>query len=183
MRAPLALLLGGALLAAAPAFAQDAAPEPRSLEQRAGALEDEAAIERLILDYGRHLDALDFASFAALFAEDAAYNGQTGPAAIEASMIATFGPDSGAVWTTDFHIVGNILVDLYPDGDEEAAAATARWVFVSPGPDNAPKPVLAGRYVDSFTRTPDGWRFASRQIINDMAMQGFPAVRAEWGAQ
>jgi len=167
-----------AFLAAAPAAAQEA-----SLDQRVQALRDEAEIERLILDYGRHLDALDFAAFAALFAEDGEWHGggtpAVGPAEIEARMIAGFGPDSGAVWTTDFHIVGNIMVDL--DGD--TASATSRWVFVSPGPDGAPKPVLAGRYTDTFTRTQSGWRFASRRLVNDMAMEGFPAVRAEWDAR
>lgn len=168
------IVLGGALLAA-PAIAQDA-----DVEARIQALRDEADIKALIVDYGRHLDALDFASFAALFAEDAQYNGQTGPEAIEAGMIAAFGPDSGTVWTDDFHIVGNIIVDL--EGD--AASATSRWIFVSPGADTGAgrtvTPVLAGRYTDTFTRTPDGWRFASRRLLNDMAMQGFPAVRAEW---
>lgn len=172
IRAALAL----ALLAAAPAFAQ--AP---GLEPRAQALEDEAGIRRLIFDYGRHLDAQDFAAFAALFAEDGVWNGAaTGPAAIEAAMESSFGEGSGAVWTTDFHIVGNIIVDLYPDGDGDSASAVSRWIFVSPGPDGTPKPVLAGRYLDTFTRAPDGWRFAARRLVNDMMMDDFPAIRAGW---
>lgn len=173
-----------ALLAASPAFAQETqTPEERALEARAGALEDEAAIRRLILDYGRRLDALDFESFAALFAEDGEWHGggapAVGPAHIAARMEASFGEGSGAVWTTDHHVAGNIMIDLAGD----TASATSRWIFVSPGPDGAPKPVLAGRYNDTFVRTPEGWRFAARRLVNDMAMEGFPAVRAGWGAE
>lgn len=169
--------LSALILLAAPASGR---VQDGDVAGRARMLADEAAIERLILDYGRHLDALDFASFAALFADDAEYNGQVGPAAIEASMNSAFGPGSGTVWTDDFHIVGNILIDV--DGD--TASAASRWIFVSPGADagagRTVHPVLAGRYNDTFVRTPDGWRFASRALVNDMAMDGFPGVRPGW---
>ncbi len=172
------VLAAALLIAAAPCAG---AAQQGDVAARVQALADEAAIERLILDYGRHLDAKEYDAFAALFAEDGEWHGGggapvVGPEAIEAAMVASFGEGSGAVWTSDFHIVGNIAVTL--DGD--AASAVSRWIFVSPGPDGAPKPVLAGRYVDEFTRTEAGWRFAVRRLVNDMAMQGFPAVRADW---
>ena len=61
-----------------------------SLEQRLKQFEDKAEIEQLLLDYGRHLDARDFAAYASLFAQDGEWVGGfgkvAGPANIKAFM-------------------------------------------------------------------------------------------------
>ena len=54
------------------------APAPASLEARLQRIEDEKAIERLLLEYDRTLDARDFAAYAALFAADGVWKGAQG---------------------------------------------------------------------------------------------------------
>jgi hypothetical protein len=82
------LFLSGAgpALAAAPGNA----PPPASIETRIRLLEDEQAIERLLIAYGRTLDARDFAAYAALFAAEGEWKGAQGsykgPAQIQAEM-------------------------------------------------------------------------------------------------
>ena len=62
----------------------------KSLAARVEKLEAEEAIRMLLVDYGRSLDARDFAKYASLFARDGSWTGgfgtATGPAAIKAMM-------------------------------------------------------------------------------------------------
>ena len=61
----------------------------RAIEWR---LEDVLEIQRLLMDYGRHLDARDLHSYSLLFCEDGEWTGATGtavgPAAIQAMLEA-----------------------------------------------------------------------------------------------
>ena len=68
-----------------------AAPRPaaQTADARLKDLEDRQAIHELLINYGRTLDARDFAGFERLFARDAEYGGgrgmAKGPAAIRAN--------------------------------------------------------------------------------------------------
>jgi uncharacterized protein (TIGR02246 family) len=145
-----------------------------ALEARVQEQEDVEAIRRLIMDYGRHLDARDIRAYADLFAEDGTWSGGNGTfegrEAIYEAMSAAFGAGSTAEWTSNFHILGNEVIDL--EGD--AATAISRWMFTRPGANGAPEIILAGRYRDAFVRTPAGWRIKSREALNDMVLEGFP---------
>ena len=55
------------------AAAQTSRPAPKSAEARLQAIEDKDAIHAVMMNYGRTLDARDFAGFAELFARDAEY--------------------------------------------------------------------------------------------------------------
>ena len=46
-----------------------------TLEQRVERMEAESDIRRMLIEYGKFLDAKDFASYAALFAEDGVWTG------------------------------------------------------------------------------------------------------------
>ena len=61
-----------------------------SVEARLRRFEDKEEIAQLLLDYGRHLDARDFAAYAGLFARDGQWKGGfgtvSGPSNIKAFM-------------------------------------------------------------------------------------------------
>ncbi len=46
-------------------------------------------------------------------------------------------------------------------------------MFVRPGADGGPSLVLAGRYRDELVREDGVWRFKRRELVNDMALEGF----------
>src|ERR1700747_2903700 len=72
------------------ALAPVAAPNTQSLTARIQRLEDSEEIRTLLLNYGRYLDARDFAAYSHLFAKDGVWAGGfgtvQGPAAIQAFM-------------------------------------------------------------------------------------------------
>lgn len=64
------------------------------------------------------------------------------------------------------HITTNALIELHDD----AATSRSYWVLlVSTSPDEPIRPILAGRYHDSFRRVDGVWRFASREYLVDLA--------------
>jgi ketosteroid isomerase-like protein len=153
------LALAAALLGAA-AQAQPAEP---TLEQRVQRIEDEAAIERVILDYAVTLDARDFDAYVALFAREGVWrNGntiRTGPADIREMLVGLYGePDPGYVNTESYRIVSNVEIAL--DGDR--ATARSRQLTIMRGEDGAPTPVLSGIYEDEFVREEGAWKILRR---------------------
>ena len=111
-----------------------------SLEQRLKQFEDKAEIERLLLDYGRHLDARDFGAYAALFARDGEWVGGFGTVAGPAN-IKTFMEKAmpGQNTAKNYHLLSNFVIAVQGD----TATAWSRWAFVVPGP--AGRGDLAGR--------------------------------------
>ncbi len=108
-----------ALLLAAPVSlqAQDGAP---SLEQRVERIEAESAIRRVLIEYGKFLDAKDYHAYAGLFAKDGVWQGGfgtfAGPAAIEKMLVDNMGaPGPGFVNKANFHMLTNPVIAI--DGD------------------------------------------------------------------
>jgi uncharacterized protein (TIGR02246 family) len=134
-----------------------------SVEVRLKAFEDKAEIERLLLDYGRHLDARDFAGYSSLFAKDGEWVGGfgtvAGPANIKAFMEKAM-PGENKV--KNYHLLSNFVVTVSGD----TATAWSRWAFVTPGQQGA---VIsqAGRYDDTLVREGGRWRFKKRMASND----------------
>jgi uncharacterized protein (TIGR02246 family) len=126
-------------------------------------MEDESAIRRILIEYGAFLDARDYAAYAGLFAQDGVWIGGfgsfTGPTAIRQMLEANLGaPESGFVNKANFHMLTNPLIEI--DGDR--AHVTSKYLFWTRSPENAPTPLLAGRYVDEFVRERGEWRIARR---------------------
>ena len=149
------------LLTLTPLFAQDS----KSLAARVQRLEDVQEIQGVLLDYGRFLDARDFAAYSRLFAKDGEWVGGfgtvQGPAAIQAFMEKNItGPNRG----NTFHILTNFKIDVHGD----TATAWSRWTFVTPGPDKKPAISQAGRYDDTFVRESGHWKFKRRTASNDI---------------
>jgi len=141
------------------------APTTASLAARLQQFEDKEEIQRLLLDYGRHLDARDFAAYGRLFAKDGEWVGgfgtaSGGPAGIQAFMEKAMGtgPNRG----NTYHLLTNFVITV--NGD--TATAWSRWAFVIPGPSGAAI-AQAGRYDDTLVRENSRWRFKRRTASND----------------
>ena len=159
------LLMLVALLTPFPAQAQ--APTTATLAARLQEFEDRAVIERLLLDYGRHLDSRDFAAYGRLFAKDGEWVGgfgtaPGGPAGIQAFMEKAMGTAPNKA--NNYHLLSNFVISVTGD----TATAWSRWAFVVPGPSGATI-AQAGRYDDLLVRENGRWRFKRRTASNDTA--------------
>jgi hypothetical protein len=156
----LGILIGsGVSLAPPPAFGESASG---SLEARVRRLEDRAEIERLLMEYGRALDARDFVTYSHLFASDGEWSGGLGtfrgPAAIQAAMEKAFAVPAGApAPAPNFHLLTNAIIDVHGD----RAQTVSKWTFVRVM-DNKPVIALAGHYEDELVREAGHWRFLRR---------------------
>lgn len=157
----IALLLLPALLAGCGAASNDAGV--RALAQRVQQLEDQDQIRQVLIDYGKFLDARDYAGYAALFARDGVWTGgfgsATGPADIQAMLEKNLGKSApGFINKTSFHLMTTMEVQVSGD----AATAHSRYLFFTATKDNKPGPALAGRYVDEFVREDGKWKIKHR---------------------
>lgn len=160
-------LLAAALLAFLPMLAGQT--KNPSLESRIQRLEDIQEIQRVLTDYGRFLDARDFASYSNLFAKDGEWVGGfgtvKGPAAIQAFMEKNIpGPNT----PHNYHVLSNFEIDVHGD----TATAWSRWAFIVPGPDKKPTLAQGGRYEDLLTREDGHWKFKRRTAFNDLPDSG-----------
>jgi uncharacterized protein (TIGR02246 family) len=151
-----------ALLGGVPALA---AERPRALttEQRLQRVEDQLAIQRILVDYSATQDARDYAGYAALFATNGEWvNGRNvykGRAAIHKMLVDLYGaPPAGFVNSESYHITSNAQVDV--NGDR--ATARSRHLLVMRGPNGEPTPMLAGHYEDEFIREDGQWKILRR---------------------
>jgi uncharacterized protein (TIGR02246 family) len=142
-----------------------------SLEARLRRLEDLEEIRRLAMDYRRHLDAHDLASYAGLFAEDGEWVGNTGhgrgPAGIRAMLEERLPANPPAPGATRFHLVSDPVIDL--DGDRATGAVT--WALVTRAAGDRPELTLLGRYVDTYRREDGRWTFERREAHTDIPLR------------
>jgi uncharacterized protein (TIGR02246 family) len=163
------------LLAPLPVHAQaGASTDDRALGARIQRIEDTQEIGRLLLNYGRHLDARDFKAYALLFAKDGVWSGGMGtvqgPAAIQAFMEKAI-PGPNAVH--NYHVLSNFVIDV--NGD--TATAWSRWMFMVPGPNNTAVAAQSGRYDDTLVREEGRWKFKRRAASNDIPAAGPPPAQ------
>ena len=156
MRIAIGLMVAGTLM-----FAQDT----QSLAARVQRLEDTEEIRTLLLNYGRYLDARDFAAYSRLFAKDGEWVGGfgtvKGPAAIQAFMHKNIpGPNTAH----NYHLLTNFIIDVHGD----TATAWSRWTFVVPSADKRPSMAQGGRYDDTLVREDGHWKFKRRVAGNDL---------------
>lgn len=133
------------------------------LQQRVQQLEDQEAIRQVLISYGEHLDARDFASYAALFARDGTWTGgfgsATGPADIQSMLEKNIGKaEPGFINKSSFHLMTTMSVEVQGD----SATARSRYLFFTATPESRPQVALAGRYVDEFVREDGQWRIRRR---------------------
>jgi uncharacterized protein (TIGR02246 family) len=149
------------MLGAVPALAGETAGP--TVEQRLQRVEDELAIQRVLVEYSATQDAHDYAGYAALFAREGEWvNGKNvykGREAIQKMLVDLYGaPSPGYVNTESYHISSNPQVDV--KGDH--ATVRSRHLLVMRGTKGEPTPMLAGRYEDEFIREDGKWRILRR---------------------
>jgi 3-phenylpropionate/cinnamic acid dioxygenase small subunit len=141
------------------------AAAPESLEIRLQRIEDQKAIERLLLDYGRTLDNRDFAAYSQLFATNGEWKGALGsyrgPEAIRTAMEKIFTDAAADIPKgKNFHVMSNFIIDI--QGDRAAARST--FIFYKMD-GNKPQAEVAGRYEDTFIREKGVWKFLQRTAL------------------
>ncbi|HWN85844.1 MAG TPA: nuclear transport factor 2 family protein [Vicinamibacterales bacterium] len=170
MMRTLTAIVFGAVLAVTPASAQTPAAM-QALAARVETLEAQEAIRQLWADYGRTLDARDFAAFSTLWAREATYGGTPaapgakGPAAIGAFLekaIGTNYPDSKG---KNFHLYFNESIDVQGD----RATAVSKGGFVMASADNGKADfLLLATYRDELIKEDGKWKFLRREISGDI---------------
>jgi ketosteroid isomerase-like protein len=138
-------------------------PAPGYIDARLRRMEDEAAIERLLVEYGRALDARDFAAYAALFTTDGTFDGAlgayTGQKQIQTEMEKIFNDAAADIPKgQNFHVMSNFIIDVAGN----RATASSRFVFYKL---DGGKPVaeVAGTYEDQLVRIGGVWKFQLRK--------------------
>ena len=129
---------------------------------------DRLAVSDLLDDYAYGVDTKDWALVASVFSDDAAldYSAFGGPNGSAADVVAWI-RDSVSSFPLTQHHVTNRRIRL--DGD--TASCTAE-LFAPMVMANMKMLFTGGRYVDTFTRTPDGWKISTRRCENAWMGQG-----------
>lgn len=131
-----------------------------SLDERVARLEAESQIRQLVARYCFTIDDRDLDGVAALFAEDAVVRSADGvmhargiPAIIEQyrGRFTVLGPGQ--------HFMHDIAID-FVNADEARGKVSGHAELWR----NGTMMVTALRYADIYRRTPQGWRFADREI-------------------
>ena len=152
------LLALATALCASPALAQ----EQPSFEQRLQKVEDQMAIDRILVDYSKTQDAHDYDGYVALFARDGEWvNGKIVKKRdeIKQMLVDLYGPQKpGYVNAESYHITTNPEVNV--TGDK--ATARSRHLLIMRGPGGTPHPMLAGRYEDDLIREDGQWKILRR---------------------
>jgi uncharacterized protein (TIGR02246 family) len=130
-------------------------------------LEDKEEIRAVLTNYGRFLDARDFAAYSRLFAKDGEWVGGfgtvKGPAEIQAFMEKQI---PGANKGNTYHIISNFEIEVHGD----TATAWSRWAYITPGADGKPVIAQGGRYDDTLVRENGAWKFKRRTASNDIPL-------------
>jgi uncharacterized protein (TIGR02246 family) len=145
--------------------AQQKRPAAQTTDARLKDLEDRQAIHELLMNYGRTLDARDFAGFERLFARDAEYGGgrggmAKGPAAIRARLEAALKVNAAPAPGRDWHMFFNETIDVH--GDE--AAALSMGAFFTRGAGNKLESNSIAVYTDQIVREDGMWKFKRREL-------------------
>jgi len=146
-----------------PSLDANDSPSPVFIELRLRRVEDEKAIERLLVEYGRDVDNRDFAAFAALFANDGEWQGAQGSYKgakdIQAGMEKMFS-DPSIPRGQNFHVMSNFSIEV----QGEHATASSRFIFYKMEAGK-PQPEVAGRYEDLLVRVGGVWKFQQRRAL------------------
>jgi hypothetical protein len=139
-----------------------------SLPARLQRLEDILEIQRLLVDYGLHLDARDLRAYSQLFCVDGEWSGSSGsavgPAAIQAMLESELPANPPAPGETTWHLMANPIVDV--DGDR--ATARVMWVLLRRDAGERPAIAVTGHYEDVLAREDGRWRFKRRRSFVDV---------------
>jgi ketosteroid isomerase-like protein len=138
--------------------------------------DDVLEIQRATHLYARGLDRFDPQEALSAFTDDAVWDAT--PVGLErlegrAAIVAFFERDAAAI-ADQFHIITNHVVDV-DDGGETARGTN--YVFSEGHTKSGAAFKAIALNEDTYRRTPDGWRIASRRIspLTPPEMAGFDA--------
>jgi uncharacterized protein (TIGR02246 family) len=136
------------------------ADDVESIVSRLRRLEDLEEIRQLFIDYGRHLDAGDVASYADLFADDGEILlGPIGRAKGRAAIVELMTKVKERAATASFHLVTNPVVRI--DGDR--ATSEVLWTVIKPDAAGKLEVAMFGRHYDELVRERGRWRISKRR--------------------
>lgn len=129
-----------------------------SLEQ----LSDKLEIQELAYEYAEAIDQKDFDRLDKVFTPDADIDySAMGGAVGKYPEVKKFLQDSLPMFDHYYHMVANLHIKL--EGDRATGRVMCFNPMGLPVPDKAPQMMFLGLfYLDTYVRTPDGWRIASR---------------------
>jgi ketosteroid isomerase-like protein len=126
-------------------------------------ISDRLEIQELIARYSYALDSGDFDALDELFTDDAVLDYRA-TGAIRGSLkeMKEFVADAFTMFDATQHLTTQTLLRFSDDGNTAYGKSTCHNPMVFGG-DNKPKMMVIGLwYIDTYVRTPDGWRFKER---------------------
>ncbi len=139
-------------------------PAVPSIDARLRRVEDELAIQRLLVDYSTRLQALDIEAYVQVFAKEGAWRNGTeyfkGHDQLRELLIGLFGEGRPVDYMNgrSYQIIHNPQIDV--DGD--TAKVRSRHTLFRRDEDGNPRPVLSGIYLDDFIREDGQWKILFR---------------------
>jgi len=119
--------------------------------------QDFVEIHQLYAAYNYAIDAGDVEAYVALYTPDGSFNQYKGADGLREFM-------NGREGATRRHWNSNLMLTATPTGARGQVYLLLVDIAAQP-----PAISLAGRYEDVLVKTPDGWRFRSRQVSADAA--------------
>jgi len=127
--------------------------------------DDQVAIRALVDSYAAFADERDVDRFVGLFLPDATLSASRGdgqPTVYAGAARLAEIPERLQRFHHTFHDVGYQRCEIRGDRATGEAGCRAHHVRIADGA--AIDLVMTIRYRDAYSRTPDGWRFASREV-------------------
>lgn len=144
----------------------------------AESLADRAEIADVLATFCERIDEYDWQSAADLFAEDCRVDygpGRGGPVHGRSACAERFRKGQ-AEFRLTHHQLGQGRVVVEDDG---AAASASTYITAWHEDWAGDRSVVRLRYLDTFVRTPEGWRIATRHV-HAAGIEGFPGVEWNW---
>ena len=135
-------------------------------------VEDRLAISDLVHAYAQGVDRRDADAVAALFTQEGTFVAYATPGATEPTSRSQGRPAiAKAIGTARYyrqttHTIGSHLATVTGDRATGETRCVAYHVLGDEGAETLL--VWHIRYLDAFTRTPDGWRFEDRELRVDL---------------
>ncbi len=136
-------------------------------------LQDKQAITETCYRYGLVLDGRDWSSLSTVFTPDAEAYYLDMPPCIGYQAIEDTCRTSLSILDASQHLIGNVVASL--DGDEADCICYLQAQHVKTDTPGGDLFIIAGRYLDRFVRTNDGWRI-KRRSLEAIWSDGNPAV-------
>jgi uncharacterized protein (TIGR02246 family) len=153
---------------AVPTFAADPPVTDAAVKTWMQKMDDRAAIQDLIVTYGRLLDAKDLAGYSKLFAADGVWEGgigsAKGPKEIQQMLERVYSRVEPGQYGNSYHVMSDFLIE--PRGD--TATAWSRWTWIVEGESGKPEISRSGHYEDTLVRENGAWRFKRRLTVTEM---------------